>query len=289
VIAVADNEGLHRGSLLASGMLHLAAIILFTVSFPFFKKEFEIPPPVSVELLTISDVSETTKMAPKPTPKPPEKKPEMPKPEEKKPQPAPTNKSAEAKAPVLKPPEKVEEKPKPVEKVIDENAPPEKKVEKKPEKKVEEKKPEPKKDFASILKNLADEKPKPAPPQVDPMPDKMAEPAEGRPVPLGQRMTMSEMDALRHQLEGCWNVPYGAKDAETLTVDIFMVISPARTLQQARIVDTGRYNSDPFFRAMADSAMRAVRHPNCSPFDLPPDKYETWKTITVTFDPSLMF
>ena len=36
-------------------------------------------------------------------------------------------------------------------------------------------------------------------------------------------------------------------------------------------------------------AMRAVRNPLCSPFELPPDKYEVWKTVTVTFDPSQMF
>jgi hypothetical protein len=100
---------------------------------------------------------------------------------------------------------------------------------------------------------------------------------------------MQETDALRRQLEGCWNVPIGARDADTMTVDIYMVVNQDRTLQSARIVDSSRYDSDTFFRAMADSALRAVYNPNCSPFELPPDKYETWKTITVTFDPSQMF
>ena len=288
MIAVAENEGLHRGSLTASMMLHLAAIIMLTVSFPWLKKDYEIPPPISVDLVSIADLSKTTKTALQPEQKKPEKKPDVQKPPDKKPPPAPTNKSSEAKAPVLKPPEKVEDT-KPQEPVIDENALPQKKPEKKPEKKAEEKKPEPKKDFASILKNLADQKPVPATPWQDSLPEKMAKPTEGRPLPLGERMTMSETDALRQQLEGCWNVPYGAKDAENTTVDIFMVINQDRTLQIARIVDTSRYNSDSFFRAMADSAIRAVRNPNCSPFDLPPDKYEAWREITVTFDPSQMF
>lgn len=281
------GEGMNRRSVIISAALHLVAFVMLTVSIPWLQRDYEIPPPVAVDIVSISELSQTTKVAPQPVQKPVEKKPEVKKPEEKKPPPAPTNKSNEAKAPVLKPPEKVEDA-KPQEKVPDENAPPEKQPEKKPEK-VTEKKAEPQKDFASVLKNLAEPKVQPAPPQQDAIPDQIAKPSEGRPLPIGERMTMSEQDALRRQLEGCWNVPYGARDADTMTVDIFMVINPNRTLQMARIVDTARYNSDTFFRAMADSAMRAVRHPNCSPFELPPDKYESWKTITVTFDPSQMF
>ena len=36
----------------------------------------------------------------------------------------------------------------------------------------------------------------------------------------------------------------------------------------------------------AEAAVRAVRE--CSPFDLPADKYSTWRTITWEFDPSQM-
>lgn len=267
-------------------MLHVAVLIFVTISLPFFKKTYEAPEPMQIEMVDLAQMAQTTKAAPKPSK--PDKKPEPEqKPEPKKPPPAPTNKSAQAQTPVLKPPEKVEEtKEKPIEKP-DENSTEKKKAEKKPDKK-EPKKEEPKKDFASVLKNLADTKTAPTPPVPQQPPTKVAD-ASGQPLPIGQRMTMTEEDALRKQLEGCWNVPYGAKDAENTTVDIFMVINQDRTLQSAKVVDESRYNSDSFFRAMADSAMRAVRNPNCSPFDLPPDKYDDWKTITVTFDPSQMF
>jgi hypothetical protein len=59
-------------------------------------------------------------------------------------------------------------------------------------------------------------------------------------------------------------------------------------VQDAQIVDTMRYNSDTYYRAAADSALRAVRNPQCNPLDLPPQKYELWKTIVVTFDPRKM-
>ena len=45
---------------------------------------------------------------------------------------------------------------------------------------------------------------------------------------------------------------------------------------------------DRFYRAAAESAMRAVQNDKCSPLKLPPDKYDRWKEITLTFDPSKM-
>jgi len=125
-----------------------------------------------------------------------------------------------------------------------------------------------------VLKNLEVSK-QPPPPQE-----------AAQQAPIGEKMTMSEEDALRSQLEQCWDVPIGAKDVENMTVDIAMVINPDRTLREAHIVDTSRYNSDTTFQALADSALRAVQR--CSPFEVPPDKYNTWNTTTVTFNPKDM-
>jgi hypothetical protein len=57
------------------------------------------------------------------------------------------------------------------------------------------------------------------------------------------------------------------------------------TATNVDIVDKSRYAADPFFRAAADSAVRAIRNPNCRPLKLPPDKYEQWKSITLSFNP----
>ena len=259
---------MRRSSLYTSAAFHLLLLMLAIMGLPFMTHhEFDIPKPITVDLIQISKVTETNRVA---APTPP--KPEPPKPEPPKPQPAPPS-PAPQPTPVPEPPKPPEKviKPTPPTPQVDENAPPKK--DKKVVKKEEPKKPVPQRDFSSVLKNLdVSKQPTPA--------------APAQQAPLGAKMTMSEEDALRSQLEQCWDVPIGAKDVANMTVDIAMVINRDRTLQSARIVDTSRYNSDTIFQALADSALRAVQR--CSPLEVPPDKYNTWNTTTVTFNPKDM-
>lgn len=262
---------MQRSSLYISAALHLLIIVLAILGLPLMTRHvYDVPKPITVDLIDISKITQTTRVAP---PTPP--KPEPPKPEPPKPAPAPPNPAPQPAPPPKEPPKPEEKvvKPTPAAEQIDENAPPKK--EKKVVKKEEPKKPpQPQRDFSSVLKNLdVSKKPQPAPPVA-------------QNAPLGEKMTMSEEDSLRSQLERCWDVPIGAKDVENMTVDIAMVINPDRTLQSAHIVDTSRYSSDPVFQALADSALRAVQR--CSPFEVPPDKYNTWNTTTVTFNPKDM-
>src|SRR6218665_868768 len=264
-------------SLGISAGFHVVVVIATMVSLPWLKKDLDIPAPVMVEFVEISKVTETTHVA-APTPK----QKEEPKKEEPPP-PAPKNAAKEPTPPAPKKPEpapKKEEPKKESKPEVDPIAKPDKKPPpKKPEPKKETKPKEPQQDFNSLLKNLADSKPTPAAPaqQQPDMGLNEAAPVQGAQAPLGAKMTMREEDALRAQLERCWNVPMGAKDAQDLNVEISMTINPDRTLRDARIVDMARYNRDSFFRAAADSAMRAVRSPLCSPFMVPPDKYDVWK------------
>ncbi len=98
-------------------------------------------------------------------------------------------------------------------------------------------------------------------------------------------LSVSEMDAIRQQIARCWLVPAGAKEGASLLVEIRVQMNADRTVRAAEIVDTSRLRSDPFFRAAAESALRALRNPVCTPLNLPPEKYDTWKNFTITFDP----
>jgi outer membrane biosynthesis protein TonB len=172
-----------------------------------------------------------------------------------------------------------------------------------PKPKPPEKKPEPPKPsvFDSLLKDLTSRKPaatdeaaKPQPPrpqpQAQPQPPAPRQTASAR-TPQAftdQPLTLSELDAIRAQISQCWNVPAGARDAKSLVVDIFVEMNPDGTIRTARIVDQARLYSDAFYRAAAESAMRAVLNPQCSPLRLPREKYDTWKTFTLSFNPKDM-
>jgi outer membrane biosynthesis protein TonB len=171
-------------------------------------------------------------------------------------------------------------KPKPIEKP----KPPEQKPATVPEK------PAPPQDLlGSVLKNVAKMKPAEPTKGVDQKADGKTTSAGAALGPVfSTRLTITEEDALRRQIEQCWNPPVGARDAQNLIVEVIIDVNPDRTVANAEIVDKGRYASDPFFRAAADSAVRAVRSPKCSPLELSVDKYEQWKRINFTFDPREM-
>lgn len=268
--------------LIASLVFHAAVIIIGTLGLPYIKKDIEIATPIPIELVPVSDITQTNKPAEREQAAK-EEKPEPAKPEPERPKQAPTQKSEAPPRPVPPPQEElVEPKKEPVKKVEPEKPKEKPKPPEKP-RPVQAKEPEkPQEDpFQSLLKNLQEQKPEPSTEQGT-----ATTPQKATPAPLGETITMSEIDALRQQLSQCWQVLAGARYAEDLVVDMKLYVNPDRTVRMATVVDLARYNSDSIFRAAADSAMRAVRSPDCSPLRLPPDKYEQWKDIVVRFDPS---
>lgn len=102
----------------------------------------------------------------------------------------------------------------------------------------------------------------------------------------GEKLSQSEMDALRGQIQRCWNVPAGALDAENLKVSVQMKLDPSGNIEGSpRIIAGG--NGNMVERAAAESARRAVLQ--CAPYNLPAAKYDTWSEVIVHFDPSDMF
>lgn len=133
-------------------------------------------------------------------------------------------------------------------------------------------------DFQSVLKNLMPDAPEEVQTQT-PQPR-----TENAPAPF----TVSEQNALRMQISRCWNLMAGARYAEDLIVDLKLFMNPDGTISEVHILDKARYNSDSFYQAAAESALRALFNPQCTPLDLPEEKYELWKEINVRFDPRNM-
>lgn len=275
-------------SVVISAVSHVALLIAVTVTVPWaHTRDIAAPPPIMVEFAEIDELTQAPTVGKARTMKEQEPpKPEAPPPSPPKSNPAPPSPPVEETPPPPEPaPPKEAEKPKPEpeKKPVEKPKPPKPKEEPKPKER------EPQRDFSSVLTNLTETD---APAEKSDTPDmKLNEPAapDGLDAVQGPKLTITEEDALRRQLAGCWSVPAGGRDIDTMSVDIRLRIRPDRTLESATILDQSRYNSDSFFRAFADSAVRAVRNPACSPLQVPPDKYETWKTTVVTFSPKDMF
>lgn len=264
-----------------SAVLHVVALALIVFGLPVFLRDRAImpAPSVPIEIVTIAQL--TAAPATRSRPQPPQ--PEPPKAAEQPTPPAP----AETIKPETKP--EPAKKPDVAAKPPDERPAPPKPREKPAPPLLAEKKPSPKEDpLQSIFKNVEQLKKRASNQPQDPEAPKKQLPVENV-VNRAQTLTISEVDLVRRQLERCWNVPAGARDAENLVVDVWVAVNPDGTVREARVLNQRRMASDPFFRAAAESARRAVLNPKCSPLKLPPEKYDEWKEMTIGFDPKDMY
>ena len=101
-------------------------------------------------------------------------------------------------------------------------------------------------------------------------------------------LTLSEEDALRAQIFGCWSIPLGLPYDDNLLVRIKLELKKDGTIIKSEILDHERMNkpSQKFYKILAESALRAVRL--CQPLKVPPTGYEKWKNIQLNFDPTEM-
>jgi len=101
-------------------------------------------------------------------------------------------------------------------------------------------------------------------------------------------LSLSEEDALRAQIFGCWSVPLGLPYDENLLVRIKLKLKKDGTILKSEILDHERMNkpNQKFYKILAESALRAIRI--CQPLKVPPSGYEKWKDIQLNFDPTEM-
>lgn len=290
-------------SVIVSLIFHFCLVVLGYFGLPSFRDRAPVELPVTIEILTLADETNVPMAAKKP-----------PVPQEKPKQPPPPPKLAEAAPPPPPPEPEPEPEPEKVALAIEPEPRPKPKAKEKPKQKpkpkpVESKapprptpkpkrKPQPPDPFASVLKSLEDLKS--APPPVE-EPSKEVEKPEATfeeqmasaletPQPrrdLGQQLSISEIDLVRQQIARCWRLPSGAKDAHEMIVDLRLLMNSDGVVREAHIENQGLMMTDPFFRAVAESALNAVAR--CSPLKLPADKYERWKDLSLSFNPKDMF
>ena len=97
-------------------------------------------------------------------------------------------------------------------------------------------------------------------------------------------LTLSEEDAFKAQIFGCWSIPLGLPYNENLLVRIKLSLKPDGTVINSEILDHARMNKpgQGFYKVLAESALRAIRL--CQPLRVPTTGYERWKDLQLNFD-----
>ena len=259
-------------SLLASSVLHILVIIITAMSLPFLsKKAIDLPPIVSVELIQISEKTNIP-FAPK------------------------------AKKII----EKAKEKEK---KLVSEQAPPKKVKKKKPDsvpmpddkvnkvEKIKDDKQNPEKIDNEVKQVSEFEKEELFDPNniaalIDKSKEETAtvvnkkdEVTQDQVKDLDNTgLSLSEEDALKAQIFGCWSIPLGLPYNENLLVRIKLELKPDGSVINSEILDHARMNrpGQGFYKVLAESALRAVKL--CQPLRVPSTGYERWKELQLNFD-----
>ena len=258
-------------NIIISSTFHLIIIFITAMSLPFLaKKPIDLPPIVSVELIQITDITNIP-FAPK------------------------------AKKII----EKVKEK----EKLVSEQAPPKIVKKEKPDavplpdekiekvKKLEDKKQNPEKIDNEIKQVSEFEKEELFDPNniaalIDKSKEDVGETTDkSNKVSQEQDRTveniglsLSEEDALKAQIFGCWSIPLGLPYNENLLVRIKLKLKPDGSVIKSEILDHARMNkpSQGFYKVLAESALRAIQL--CQPLRVPTTGYERWKDLQLNFD-----
>ena len=258
-------------SIAASSLLHVAIIILATLSLPFLaRKPIDLPPIISVELIQITDK---------------------------------TNIPYAPKA------KKIIEEVKKKEKLVSEQAPPKKVKKEKPDaiplpdqkpekiKKIEDKKQNPEK-IEDQVKQVSEfekeemfdineiaaliDKSKEEFAETTNKSNKVTQSSDKNMNMSG--LTLSEEDALKAQIFGCWSIPLGLPYNENLLVRIKLKLKPDGSVTKTEILDHARMNTpgQGFYKVLAESALRAIKL--CQPLRVPTTGYERWKDLQLNFD-----
>ena len=259
-------------SLVISSVLHLILIMITAMSLPFLaKKPIDLPPIVSVELIQITDKTNIP-FAPKA-----KKIIEKIKKKEKKlvSEQAPPKKVKKIKPDSVPMPD---EKPEKLEKVKEDKQNPEK-VDNEVKQVSEFEKDElfDPNNIAALIDKSKEESA-----ETINKTDKITQDQQKNLENMG--LSLSEEDALKAQIFGCWSIPLGLPYNENLLVRIKLQLNPDGTVSQSEILDHARMNKpgQGFYKVLAESALRAIKL--CQPLRVPTTGYERWKELQLNFD-----
>jgi colicin import membrane protein len=143
--------------------------------------------------------------------------------------------------------------------------------------------------ISALLNKVPDKAAPPPPSEATDQPTKNKGPTLGSREGRDKQISASEIAMLNgiigNRLAQCWRLASAGGGSDTPVVTLRWHLRPDGSLEgDPQVIE--RTRNDTLFDLAAESAIRAVRE--CSPFPLPREKYNVWKTITRDFDPASM-
>jgi outer membrane biosynthesis protein TonB len=103
---------------------------------------------------------------------------------------------------------------------------------------------------------------------------------------LGDKMALSEIDAIKAQMRECWRMPVDMAMPERLRIEVRVTFEADGQVTRTQLVrPSGFAGLDPPTRAAAEAALRAVRV--CNPLSVAPTRTQGGQVV-LNFDPREM-
>ena len=146
-------------------------------------------------------------------------------------------------------------------------------------------KPQPDFNIASVLKDLRNEEVSNII-EDDSNEKKLENNEEDTNIKESLEVSISEMDLVIQQLRSCFNPRAGTQIIGDEMVKISAKIDRAANVRKdtVQIIDTNISKSNPYYKAITESAVATLYNPLCSQLKLPLNKYESWKDLRITID-----
>ena len=146
-------------------------------------------------------------------------------------------------------------------------------------------KPQPDFNIASVLKDLRNEEVSNII-EDDSNEKKLENNEEETNIKESLEVSISEMDLVIQQLRSCFNPRAGTQIIGDEMVKISAKIDRAANVRKdtVQIIDTNISKTNPYYKAITESAVATLYNPLCSQLKLPLNKYESWKDLKITID-----
>ena len=101
-----------------------------------------------------------------------------------------------------------------------------------------------------------------------------------------QNLSISEIDAIKSQIQKCWTEPAGGLKKEGLSVLLRIKLLIDGNVEDIKVSQGPKTDNTTMNQLAIDTAIRAIKI--CAPYKMPINSYNAWKELEIMFDPREM-